>query len=131
MRNSDGTFLQGYSGNPTGRPAVISELQKLARTHTPTALATLVEIMSNTANPPNARVSAAVALLDRGYGRPSTAVFVEMTQQVSSAEREALLTTVVTAMDEMAASTRAAEKRAMEAEQRVLELESAGSRRQH
>jgi hypothetical protein len=62
MRNSDGTFLQGYSGNPTGRPAVISELQKLARTHTPTALATLVEIMSNTANPPNARVSAAVAL---------------------------------------------------------------------
>jgi Lipoprotein amino terminal region len=131
MRNSEGTFLQGYSGNPTGRPAVISELQKLARTHTPTALATLVEIMSNTANPPNARVSAAVALLDRGYGRPSTAVFVEMTQQVSSAEREALLTTVVTAMDEMAASTRAAEKRAMEAEQRVLELESAGSRRQH
>ena len=131
MRNSDGTFLQGYSGNPTGRPAVISELQKLARTHTPTALATLVEIMSNTANPPNARVSAAVALLDRGYGRPSTAVFVEMTQQVSSAEREALLTTVVTAMDEMAASTRAAEKRAADAEQRVLELESAGGRRQH
>jgi hypothetical protein len=44
MRNSDGTFLQGHSGNPSGRPAIISELQKLARTHTPTALATLVEI---------------------------------------------------------------------------------------
>jgi hypothetical protein len=37
----------------------------VARTHTPTALATLVEIMSNTASPPNARVAAAVALLDR------------------------------------------------------------------
>jgi hypothetical protein len=60
MRNSDGTFLQGHSGNPNGRTAIISELQKLARTHTPTALATLVEIMSDTANPPNARVSAAV-----------------------------------------------------------------------
>jgi hypothetical protein len=122
MRNSDGTFLQGHSGNPSGRPAIIGELQKLARAHTPTALATLVEIMSNTASPPNARVAAAVALLDRGYGRPSTAVFVEMTQQVSSTDREALLTTVVSAMDEMAASTRAAEKRAIEAE-------SAGSAR--
>jgi hypothetical protein len=131
MRNSDGTFLQGHSGNPSGRPAIISELQKLARTHTPTALGTLVEIMSNAANPPNARVSAAVALLDRGYGRPSIAVFVEMTPQVSSADREALLGTVVTAMDEMAASTRAAEKRAIEAEQRVLELEKVGGGRQH
>jgi hypothetical protein len=128
MRNSDGTFLQGYSGNPSGRPAIIGELQKLARTHTTTALATLVEIMSNTASPPNARVAAAVALLDRGYGRPSTAVFVEMTPQVSSADREALLSTVVTAMDETAASTKAAEKRAMEAEQRVSELEKAGGR---
>jgi hypothetical protein len=130
MRNSDGTFLTGYSGNPSGRPAIISELQKLARTHTPTALATLVEIMSSAARPPNARVSAAIALLDRGYGRPSTAVFVEMTPQVSSADREALLTTVVVAMDEMAASTRAAEKRAAEAESRVVELENI-SGRQH
>jgi hypothetical protein len=125
MRNSDGTFLQGYSGNPSGRPAIISELQKLARTHTPTA------IMSNTASPANSRVAAAVALLDRGYGRPSTAVFVEMTSQVSSADREALLGRVVAAMDEMAASTKAAEKRAIEAEQRVSELEKAGGRRQH
>jgi hypothetical protein len=73
--------------------------------------------MSNAAGPPNVRVAAAVALLDRGYGRPSTAVFVEVTPQVSSADREALLTTVVAAMDEMAASTKAAERRAMEAEQ--------------
>jgi hypothetical protein len=95
------------------------------------ALATLVEIMSNTASPPNARVSAAVALLDRVYGRPSTAVFVEMTPQVSSADREALSSTVVAAMDEMAANTKAAEKRAIEAEQRVLELESVGGRRHY
>jgi hypothetical protein len=78
--------------------------------------------MSNAASPPNARVSAAVALLDRGYGRPSTAVFVEMTSQVSSADREALLGTFVAAMDEMAASTKAAEKRAIEAEQRYWSL---------
>jgi hypothetical protein len=87
--------------------------------------------MSDTANPPNARVSAAVALLDRGYGRPSTAVFVEVTPQVSSADREALLTTVITAMDETAASTKAAEKRAIEAERRVLKLENANGSRRH
>jgi hypothetical protein len=121
----------GKTSLNAGRPAIISELQKLARTHTPTALATLVEIMSNTASPPNARVFAAVALLDRGYGRPSTAVFVEMTSQVSSADREALLGTVVAAMDEMAASAKAAEKRAAEAERRVLELENAGGGRKH
>jgi hypothetical protein len=57
-------------------------------------------------------------------------VFVEMTPQISSADREALLT-IVAAMDEMAASTKAAEKRAIEAEQRVLELENANSRHRH
>jgi hypothetical protein len=62
--------------------------------------------------------------------RPSTAVFVEMTQ-VSSADREALLSTVVAAMDEMAANTKAAEKRAIAGEQRVLELEKVGGGRQH
>jgi hypothetical protein len=74
---------------------------------------------------------AAVALLDRDYGRPSTAVFVEMTSQVPSAERETLLGTFVAAMDEMAASAKAAEKRAIEAEQRVLELKNANSGRRH
>jgi hypothetical protein len=87
--------------------------------------------MSNAASPPNARVSTAVAFLDRGYGRPPTAVFIEMTSQVSSADHEALLTTGVAAMNEMAASTKAAEKRAIEAEQRVLELENAGGGRKH
>jgi hypothetical protein len=106
MRNSDGTFLQSHSGNRSGRPAIISELRKLARTHTPTALATLVEIMSNATSPANAGVSAAVALLDRGCGRPSTAVFVEVAPQVSSSDREALLTTVAAAMDEMSASAK-------------------------
>jgi hypothetical protein len=83
MRNSDGTFLQ-VTRQSQWSPY---ELQRLDRTHTLAALATLVEIMSNTASPPNARVSAAVALLDRGYSRPTTAVFVEMTSQVSSADR--------------------------------------------
>jgi hypothetical protein len=38
---------------------------------------------------------------------------------------------LVTAMDEMAANAKAAEKRAIEAEQRVSELENANSRHRH
>jgi hypothetical protein len=70
MRNSDGTFLTGYSGNPSGRPAIIGELQKLARSYTPAALATLIEIMSNTASPPNARVESRSLIGDTAVHRP-------------------------------------------------------------
>jgi hypothetical protein len=61
--------------------------------------------------------------MDRGYGRPSTAVFVEMIPQSSFGDREALLGTIVASMDEMTANAKAAEKRAVEAEQRVIELQ--------
>jgi hypothetical protein len=66
-----------------------------------------------------------------GYGRPSAAVFVEMIPQSSSADREALLASVVASTDEMAASAKAAEKRAVEAEQRVIELEKTNGGRRH
>lgn len=48
-------------------------LEQLAQEHTGAALAVLVDVMQN-AEAPAARVSAAVALLDRGYGRPRQAV---------------------------------------------------------
>lgn len=129
MRNTDGTFLKGFSGNKSGRPAVVTELQKLARAQTPAALGTLVEVMTDAASPPNARVAAAVALLDRGYGRPSNAVVIENAQEMTSEEREALLKSLTDAMDEHAARLGATEKRAVEAERRVAELESVGGGR--
>jgi hypothetical protein len=43
------------------------DVQKLARTHTPEAIAALVAALSS----PRERVAAAVALLDRGWGRPT------------------------------------------------------------
>jgi len=51
-------------------------LETLAREHTPAALNTLVKIMNN-GKSEGARIAAATALLDRGYGRPRQAV--EMT----------------------------------------------------
>jgi hypothetical protein len=63
-------FKKGQSGNPGGRPKVVAEIKELARAHTGKAIETLVSIMANPKAAPAARVSAANALLDRGYGKP-------------------------------------------------------------
>ena len=63
-------FKKGQSGNPGGRPKVVAEVRELARAHTGEAVQTLVSIMTNHKAAPAARVSAANALLDRGYGKP-------------------------------------------------------------
>jgi hypothetical protein len=64
-------FQPGQSGNPGGRPKVIAELRDLARLHTLEAIETLVRVMRDRRASAAARVAAACAILDRGYGRPS------------------------------------------------------------
>lgn len=51
-----------------------TEIRSLARGHTETAINVLAGIMSETEAPHAARISAATALLDRGWGKPAQTI---------------------------------------------------------
>jgi hypothetical protein len=74
VRRPNGTYLPGVSGNPSGMSRALVEITELARRHAPEAIEALVEIATSRAHPAAARVAAAVALLDRGYGKPQQVV---------------------------------------------------------
>jgi|SRR6185436_14358754 hypothetical protein len=63
------SFAPGRSGNPAGRPAD-KEIAALARRYTPDVIRTLVDVCRNARENPSARVAAANALADRGWGKP-------------------------------------------------------------
>ena len=73
-------FQKGTSGNPGGRPRVLADVQELARRRSPDAINTLAAIMDDQKAPPAARVAAANALLDRGYGKPTQPISQTLTK---------------------------------------------------
>jgi hypothetical protein len=66
---TSGSWKPGQTGNPHGRPPG-THARDLARQHTEEAIARLVQAL----NEPRHAVQAAVALLDRGWGRPKEQV---------------------------------------------------------
>jgi HEAT repeat protein len=51
-----------------------TQIKSLARSHTETAINVLVGIMNKESAPESSRVTAAEALLSRGWGKPSQAI---------------------------------------------------------
>ena len=69
MRFNNIVMLTG-AGLSARRPKQVGEVKALARAHTTTAIETLVKIAESDKATDAARVSACVALLDRGWGKP-------------------------------------------------------------
>ena len=88
-------FQKGVSGNPGGRPKIKVDMRERVRVHAGAAIDTLLAVMHDGKAPSAARVSAAIAILDRGYGRPAQAVYQQVTRhadELSDAELIAIAT---------------------------------------
>ncbi len=70
-----------------------AELRSLARSHTESAIKALAGVMNAKKSPAAARVAAAVALLDRGWGRPTTMLAVEPVEVRIKGEKPDLIDT--------------------------------------
>jgi hypothetical protein len=77
------SFKPGVSGNPDGRPKrpeaiearrVVADVKSAARELTPVAMETLEKAMTDQKAPWAAKITAAIAILDRGWGKPTQAV---------------------------------------------------------
>ena len=73
MREKNGRFLLGHSGNPGGRPKDEFKVAELARSYTVEAVETLVDLMRH-GKDDRVRGTAAQALLDRGWGKAKVEV---------------------------------------------------------
>jgi hypothetical protein len=84
-------FQKGQSGNPGGRAKAIVEVAAAAREHTIESINTLVEISRNTKATDSARVSAAVALLDRAWGKAPAVVTLHDNRKLEDLTDAALI----------------------------------------
>ena len=73
IRNENGRFKQGFSGNPGGRPKDEHKVAELARSYTVEAVETLVDLMRHSRDD-RVRGTASQALLDRGWGKAKVEV---------------------------------------------------------
>jgi hypothetical protein len=80
-----------------------TDIRSLARSHTQKALNVLAGIMEQGDAPPAARVSAAQALLDRGWGKPAQTVDMTVRKQIAKELTDDALADIATGRSEGAA----------------------------
>ena len=83
MRNPNGQFVVGYTGNAGGRPKDEHKIAELARGYTLEALDTLVELMRHSKNE-RVRGTAAQTLLERGWGKPKMEVLTDKSDYLTA-----------------------------------------------
>jgi hypothetical protein len=72
-KTGKGGFTAGASGNPRGRPKAASVIAIEARKHG-LAMVAVLNGIARKGKSEQARIAAATALLDRGYGKPAASV---------------------------------------------------------
>lgn len=77
MAKSSTTWKAGQSGNPSGRPKLVTEVRDMARKYTPKAINRLVELVDSETG--TTAVAACKELLDRAWGRASQFLDIDQT----------------------------------------------------
>lgn len=72
-RLPNGRWLKGVSGNRGGKSKLLEAVRREARKVGPEAIKTLTDLMRN-AKAEKVRLMAAMALLDRGFGKPAATI---------------------------------------------------------
>ena len=100
MPKTSTSFKPGQSGNPGGRKKIVGEVLELAREASPMAIATLRRIAGDEKAPHAAQVTAAVALLDRAWGKPAQSLALAVTRPLEEMTDAELLAIAAGAEDE-------------------------------
>ena len=77
IRDKNGRFVKGKSGNPGGRKRQSTEFKAACEELTISALNVLKEIMLDPAQPAAARIKAAEVIIDRAYGKAPQALEID------------------------------------------------------
>jgi hypothetical protein len=97
-QNGTRPFQPGQSGNPGGRPKAVVEVTAAARELTTEAINTLKRVMLNEKATASAQVSAAVAIIERGWGKAPATITLHRgdseLKEFSDAELLAIASTV-------------------------------------
>jgi len=85
-RGGNPRWVKGVSGNPAGRPKLADEFHEVrayAQQHTHKAINVLVRSLDD--DDPRVRIVAALALLDRGWGKPHQSSDITVTGNITLA----------------------------------------------